>query len=139
MATGRVLQFDGSRGYGFIAADDGGEDVFLHSSVFEGDPKSLIPGSRVEFQTMAGDRGRKAFAAHLMDNGSVSMLQADSALTAHQPADDEAICDLLSQAEFTREVTELLLEAVPDLTSRQIVTLRQSLLEFGRKRGWVDA
>jgi len=67
------------------------------------------------------------------------MLQADSALTAHQPADDEAICDLLSQAEFTREVTELLLEAVPDLTSRQIVTLRQSLLEFGRKRGWVDA
>lgn len=139
MATGRVLQFDETRGYGFIAADDGGEDVFLHSSVFEGDPKSLTPGSRVEYQTMAGDRGRKAFGAHLTDNGSVPMPRTDSALTAHQSAGDEAMCDLLSEAEFTREATELLLEAVPGLTGSQIVTLRQSLLEFGRKRGWVDA
>ena len=60
-------------------------------------------------------------------------------MTAHESADGEAMCDLLSQAEFTGEVTELLLEAAPDLTSRQIVALRQSLLELGRKRGWVDA
>jgi cold shock protein len=139
LATGRVLQFDETRGYGFIAADDGGEDVFLHSSVFEGDPKSLIPGSRVEFQTMAGDRGRKAFAAHLMDNGAVPISQADSVLTAHQPVGNGLMCDLLSQEEFTREVTEVFLEAVPDLTSRQILTMRQSLLELARKRGWVDA
>lgn len=139
MATGRVLQFDDVRGYGFIAADDGGEDVFLHSSVFEGDPRTLIPGSRVEFQTMAGDRGRKAFAAHLANNGSVPLHHADSALAAHESADGEAMCDLLSRAEFTGEVTELLLEAAPDLTSRQIVAVRQSLLDFGRKRGWVDA
>ncbi len=139
MATGRVLQFDDVRGYGFIAADDGGEDVFLHSSVFEGDPKTLTPGSRVEFQTMAGDRGRKAFAAHLANNGSVPIHQTDSALAVPEPADGETMCDLLSQAEFTGEVTELLLEAVPDLTSRQIMAVRQSLLEFGRKRGWVDA
>ena len=139
MATGRVLQFDDARGYGFIAADDGGEDIFLHSSVFDGDTKTLTPGSLVEFQTMAGDRGRKAFAAHLVDNGSVPIHEADSAFTAHQSADDQAGCDLLSQAEFSGEVTELLLEAVPELTGSQIVTLRQSLLELGRKRGWVDA
>src|SRR5262245_45164446 len=62
MATGKVLQFDAGRGYGFVAADDGGEDVFLHASVFNGDPTELRPGVPLEFQVMAGDRGRKAFA-----------------------------------------------------------------------------
>lgn len=66
MARGRVLQFDQERGYGFIAADDGGEDVFLHASVFDGDSYELAPGMRVEFKVMAGDRGRKAFATHLV-------------------------------------------------------------------------
>jgi cold shock protein len=69
LITGRVLQFDHARGYGFVAADDGGEDVFLHSSVFDGDPDELVPGTKVEFKVMAGDRGRKAFAAHLIEDG----------------------------------------------------------------------
>jgi cold shock protein len=63
LATGRVLQFDKERGYGFIAADDGGEDIFLHASVYEGDSYEITPGIRIEFKVMAGDRGRKAFAA----------------------------------------------------------------------------
>ena len=68
MVTGRVLQFDHIRGYGFVAADDGGEDVFLHTSVFDGDPEELVPGTKVEFKVMAGDRGRKAFGARLTDD-----------------------------------------------------------------------
>src|ERR1700734_2541759 len=78
MATGRVLQFDRERGYGFIAADDGGEDVFLHASVYEGDSDELSPGMRMEFKIMAGDRGRKAFGARSipddpdLDDGSVT-------------------------------------------------------------------
>lgn len=87
MATGRVLQFDHARGYGFVAADDGGEDIFLHASVFDGDPEELVPGTKMEFNVMAGDRGRKAFAAHLVDdesgNGFVPPPRADSPL---QPA-----------------------------------------------------
>lgn len=67
LITGRVLQFDHVRGYGFVAADDGGEDVFLHASVFDGDPDELAPGTKMEFKVMAGDRGRKAFAARLVD------------------------------------------------------------------------
>jgi cold shock protein len=68
VVTGRILQFDHTRGYGFVAADDGGEDVFLHASVYDGDPEELAPGIKMQFKVMAGDRGRKAFAAHLMDD-----------------------------------------------------------------------
>jgi cold shock CspA family protein len=65
-----VLQFDKERGYGFIAADDGGEDIFLHASVYEGDSSELTPGMRAEFKVMAGDRGRKAFAARSIPDES---------------------------------------------------------------------
>lgn len=52
--------------YGFVAADDGGEDVFLRASVFDGDPDVLVPGKKVGFQVMAGDRGRKVQILDLM-------------------------------------------------------------------------
>jgi CspA family cold shock protein len=83
MATGRVLQFDKERGYGFIAADDGGEDVFLHASVYEGDSDELSPGVRIEFKVMAGDRGRKAFAARsIPDDSDLD----DDSVTSPRPA-----------------------------------------------------
>jgi hypothetical protein len=49
------------------------------------------------------------------------------------------MCDVLSQAEFTTELTEVLLASVPTLTAQQILQTRQGLLDFARKRGWVDA
>jgi cold shock CspA family protein len=58
LVTGRVLQFDHACGYGFVAADDGGDDVFLRTSVFDGDPDELVRGTKPEFKVMAGDRGR---------------------------------------------------------------------------------
>jgi CspA family cold shock protein len=142
------LQFDAARGYGFVAADDGGEDVFLHASVFEGDPGVLAPGTKVRFQTMAGDRGRKAFAVQLADDEpdpqdrqalprtSVGATPTSSA----QPsgADDDMLCDVLSATEFRRELTELLLNTVPELTGQQILQARQGMLEFAKKHGWID-
>jgi cold shock protein len=68
LATGKVLQFDHVRGYGFVTAEDGGEDIFLHASVLDEDPETVRPGMRVEFEVMNGDRGRKAFAAHLIQD-----------------------------------------------------------------------
>jgi cold shock protein len=144
LATGRVLQFDSDRGYGFIAADDGGEDVFLHTSVFDGDPHELTPGVRVEFEVMAGDRGRKAFAVHRIPDGSRPAEQprvasASAPQAAAPPAtDEEAMCEVLSESEFSQEITELLLEAAPTLTGSQILQARRSLLDFAKKRGWVD-
>ena len=139
MATGRVLQFDQGRGYGFVAADDGGEDVFLHASVFDGDPSGLVPGMKVEFQVMAGDRGRKAFAVSLADDESAPAGRMSPAAQPLSPAEDEQMCDVLSQAEFSQEITEVLLHVVPALTGHQILEVRQSMMEFARKRSWVDA
>jgi cold shock CspA family protein len=141
LATGRILQFDDSRGYGFIAADDGGEDVFLHASVFDGDPAELTPGTRVEFQVMAGDRGRKAYAAHVLRGGAAAPEQSVAEQAARQelgaaPPVEGMGTDVLSPAAFGHEVTELLLET--DLTGKQVLQLRQSLLELAQKRGWVS-
>ncbi len=141
MATGRVLQFDQGRGYGFVAADDGGDDVFLHASVFDGDPSGLVPGMKVEFQVMAGDRGRKAFAVRLADDDSAATGPAgrpSPPAQAFSPPEEEQMCDVLSRAEFSQEITEILLHTVPALTGQQILEVRQGVLEFARKRGWVD-
>jgi cold shock protein len=149
LTKGRILQFDQSRGYGFVAAEDGGEDIFLHASVFHGDPDLLTPGTMVEFQTMAGDRGRKAYNAQLADEepggpelarpvpGPPVPVQAPpvAQLLAEQ---DDQMCDVLSAAELRQELTELLLNAVPELTGQQIVQARQSLLEFAKEHGWSD-
>jgi cold shock CspA family protein len=143
VATGRVLQFDEERGYGFIAADDGGEDVFLHASVFEGDSKELVPGAAVEFETMAGDRGRKAFGVHLLQGGIARSVpgprEPEGQQQARSAADTDALGDVLSEVRFGQEITEILLEFAPDITGKHIVQVRQGLITFGRKHGWIDS
>lgn len=143
MATGRVLQFDEERGYGFIAADDGGEDVFLHASVFEGDSKELVPGVAVEFETMAGDRGRKAFGVHLLQGGVARPIpvprEPEAQVPTVAPPDADAQFDVLSEARFGQEITEILLESAPDITGKHILQVRQGLIMFGRKHGWIDS
>jgi cold shock protein len=158
MATGKVLQFDPGRGYGFVAADDGGDDVFLHASVFDGDSSELIPGTALEFQVMAGDRGRKAFAVHFAQNKPSASVPVPSVpvppVSPVPPVppvppvrlsqtlsttEEEQMCDVLSQPEFKAELSELLLNTIPALTGPQILEVRQAMLEFARKRGWVDA
>jgi CspA family cold shock protein len=137
MATGKVLQFDAGRGYGFVAADDGGEDIFLHASVFNGDPCELVPGVPLEFQVMAGDRGRKAFAVRFADVGP-ALEQEVRSTQGFTPAEEEQMCDVLSQTEFGAELTELLLKTIPALNGAQILEVRQAVTEFARSRGWVD-
>jgi cold shock protein len=146
VAAGRVLQFDQARGYGFVAAEDGGEDIFLHASVFDGDSAVLLPGVRVEFEVMAGDRGRKAFAAHLAPGEAgpaaqqvAQVAQVPRSAAASPALDDEQLCDVLSEIEFRQELTELLLRVVPPLAGDQILAMRQHMVELARNHGWVDA
>ena len=61
MTTGTVKWFNGEKGFGFIAPDDGGADLFAHFSAISGSGfRSLDENQRVEFDVARGDRGPQA-------------------------------------------------------------------------------
>lgn len=61
MPTGVVKWFNNKKGFGFIAQDNGGRDVFVHFSTINGDGyKSLNEGDRVQFEVSESERGPKA-------------------------------------------------------------------------------
>ena len=61
MAQGAVKWFNAEKGYGFIAQDDGGPDVFVHFSAILADGyKSLDEGQKVEFDVTQGQKGPQA-------------------------------------------------------------------------------
>jgi len=58
---GRVKWFNEEKGYGFIARDDGGDDVFLHFSELRGSGfKTIRDDQAVEFEVVQGPKGPKA-------------------------------------------------------------------------------
>jgi CspA family cold shock protein len=61
MAQGTVKWFNGEKGFGFIAVDGGGADVFVHYSAIDaGGYRSLDEGQRVEFEIEQGNKGPQA-------------------------------------------------------------------------------
>ena len=61
MATGTVKWFNGEKGYGFIAPDDGSADLFAHYSAIVGTGfKELREGQKVEFDAEQGPKGMQA-------------------------------------------------------------------------------
>ena len=60
-STGTVKWFNGAKGYGFIAPDDGSEDVFVHFSAIQSEGyRNLDEGDRVEFTVEEGKKGLQA-------------------------------------------------------------------------------
>ncbi|MCU7820833.1 cold-shock protein [Kitasatospora sp. DSM 101779] len=61
MAQGTVKWFNGEKGFGFIAPDEGGPDVFVHFSAIAGSGfRNLEENDRVEFEVQQGQRGPQA-------------------------------------------------------------------------------
>jgi CspA family cold shock protein len=61
MAQGTVKWFNAEKGFGFIAQDDGGADVFVHFSAIQSDGyRSLDENQRVEFDVTQGQKGPQA-------------------------------------------------------------------------------
>ena len=51
MSQGTVKWFNSEKGYGFIAGDEGGDDVFVHYSAIQADGyRSLKEGQKVSYE-----------------------------------------------------------------------------------------
>ncbi|SHE62888.1 'Cold-shock' DNA-binding domain-containing protein [Microbulbifer donghaiensis] len=58
MPTGTVKWFNNAKGYGFILADEGGEDLFAHYSAIQMEGyRTLKAGQQVTFDIIKGDKG----------------------------------------------------------------------------------
>ncbi|MEU5160954.1 cold shock domain-containing protein [Streptomyces sp. NPDC020875] len=155
MVAGRVVRFDGMRGYGFIAPDHGGEDVFLHVNDLLIPEQYVRPGLAVEFEVEEGDRGLKASSVRLVDGtgagalngggGRPSPAAGHGAVPAVVPSatrisgdGDDSLCDVFTPEELRQELTEVLLASAPSLTGEQLLQIRQALLQFGKNHGWTE-
>jgi CspA family cold shock protein len=58
VSTGTVKWFNANKGFGFIAPDDGGDDLFVHHSEIKANGfRSLEEGQKVEFEVGQGRKG----------------------------------------------------------------------------------
>ncbi len=66
MPTGKVKWFNGEKGFGFLADDEGAE-VFVHRDALPAGVEELKPGQRVEFGIVQGRKGNQALQVRMMD------------------------------------------------------------------------
>jgi cold shock CspA family protein len=148
---GRIVKYDRLRGFGFIEPDDGTEDIFVHAAEVGWGDDPIPIGARVEYSAVNGDRGRRAAGARLLTpvattartenpvaiakaNGTVAV-QAASTVAAK--AEDEII-EVLPVGEFAAQITEVLMDALPDATAAQMLIVRKRLTQMALDNGWVD-
>ena len=61
MTQGTVKWFNDEKGFGFIASDDGGRDLFVHQTSINTDGyRSLAEGAKVSYEEEQGPKGPKA-------------------------------------------------------------------------------
>jgi len=73
VAHGQVAWFNAEKGFGFLTPDEGGADVFVHSSsVVEGPAGALLEGQSVEYEVAPGTRGPQAQQVRVLGGGPVA-------------------------------------------------------------------
>ncbi|SMH42721.1 cold-shock protein [Mesorhizobium australicum] len=66
MNTGTVKFFNATKGYGFIAPDNGGADVFVHVSAVErAGMRTIVEGQKLSFEVVQDRRSGKSAAENL--------------------------------------------------------------------------
>ncbi|MDL9935495.1 cold shock domain-containing protein [Gordonia sp. ABSL1-1] len=158
--SGKVVHYDTNRGFGFLAPESGGADVFLHINDIDIDENSLKPGAKVSFDIEETDRGAKAINVAVTEEapadesfgGGRGRRDDHHGGRGHDRGgrDDRGSRDdrgprrgrasgggSLDAAAFTEELTELLLDSSDDLTAGQIVAIRRRVTDFAVGRGWV--
>ncbi|MEO9327479.1 cold-shock protein [Gordonia aurantiaca] len=153
--SGKVVHYDPNRGFGFLAPEEGGADVFLHINDIDIDEDSLKPGAKVSFDIEETDRGSKAINVEVTEEAPADESSGRGFRRDDHRRDDHRRDDhqgrghrhedrggrrsrgSLDAGAFTEELTELLLDADDDLTARQIVAIRQRITDFAIGRGWV--
>jgi CspA family cold shock protein len=68
LVTGTVKRYDAEKGFGFIAQDGGGDDVFVHRSTLG--YETIDRGDRVEFRLGHGPKGARAEQVRVIERGS---------------------------------------------------------------------
>lgn len=78
MATGKVKWFNNAKGYGFVLADNGTEDLFAHYTAIDMEGyKTLKAGQTVYFDITKGDKGLHAINITLEETSTIEQ-SADS-------------------------------------------------------------
>ena len=89
MATGKVKWFNNAKGYGFVIAEAGGEDLFVHYSSIQMDGyKTLKAGQDVEFDIEQGPKGLHAVNIRSFESDALPTAPAGLS-TERRPSDDE--------------------------------------------------
>jgi CspA family cold shock protein len=66
MPVGTVKFYNSSKGFGFIAPDDGSKDVFVHATALEAaGMRGLVEGQKISFEVQEDQRSGKSAATNL--------------------------------------------------------------------------
>ncbi|MEE3853411.1 cold shock domain-containing protein [Gordonia sp. LSe1-13] len=145
--SGKVVHYDANRGFGFLAPESGGADVFLHINDIDIDENALKPGAKVEFDVEETERGSKAVNVAVTEAAPAE--EAPSGRPHRRDNHDHGRSHggdrprrsrgsgSLDSSAFIEEITELLLDSSDDLTAGQIIAIRQRITDFAVARGWV--